>query len=80
MKALNVVRVSGMSEDERGGTAVVVLHGWGAEGTDLVPLAEELKRPGVRFFVPAAPLAEIGGGRAWWHLDPKTRPPHTYTR
>jgi len=30
----------------------------------------------VRFFVPAAPLPEIGGGRAWWHLDPHTRPPH----
>lgn len=79
MKALNVVRISGMGEDERGGTAVVVLHGWGAEGTDLVPLAEALKRPGVRFFVPAAPLAEIGGGRAWWHLDLETRPPHTTT-
>ena len=79
MTALNVVRVSDMGEDERGGAAVFVLHGWGAEGTDLVPLAKALKRPGVRFFVPAAPLAERGGGRAWWHLDPDTRPPHAYT-
>src|SRR5688572_378258 len=76
---LDVVRVSDMGEDERGGTAVVVLHGWGAPGDDLVPLAEALARPGVRFFVPAAPLPEIGGGRAWWHLDPDTRPPHAYT-
>ena len=68
-----------MSEDERGGSAVVVLHGWGAPGDDLVPLAEALKRPGVRFFVPAAPLPEVGGGRAWWHLDPNTRPPHAST-
>jgi phospholipase/carboxylesterase len=73
---LNVVRVSDLGDDQRGGTAVVVLHGWGAPGDDLVPLAEALRRPGVRFFVPAAPLPEMGGGRAWWHLDPTTRPPH----
>jgi phospholipase/carboxylesterase len=76
---LDVVRVSGMKEGERGGLAVVVLHGWGAAGDDLVPLAEALKRPGVRFFVPAGPLPEVGGGRAWWHLDPSTRPPHAST-
>jgi phospholipase/carboxylesterase len=68
-----------MNEDERGGSAVIVLHGWGAAGDDLVPLAEALKRPGVRFFVPAAPLPEMGGGRAWWHLDPNTRPPPAST-
>jgi phospholipase/carboxylesterase len=76
---LSVVRVSTMKEDERGGTAVVVLHGWGAPGDDLVPIAQALKRPGVRFFVPAAPLPEFGGGRAWWHLDPDTRPPYATT-
>jgi phospholipase/carboxylesterase len=76
---LDVVRVSRMREDERGGIAVVVLHGWGAPGDDLVPIAQELQRPGARFFVPAAPLPEIGGGRAWWHLDPHTRPPHAAT-
>jgi len=76
---LNVVRVSEMSEDERGGIAVVVLHGWGAPGDDLVPIAEALLRPGVRFFVPAGPLPEMGGGRAWWHLDPNARPPHAST-
>src|SRR5262245_51545137 len=76
---LRVVRVSGMPEDERGGAAVVVLHGWGAAGDDLVPLAERLKRPGVRFFVPAAPLHEFGRGRAWWHLDPAALPPRAYS-
>src|SRR5262245_53943196 len=76
---LRVVRVSGMPEDERGGAAVIVLHGWGAAGDDLVPLAEALDRPGVRFFVPAAPLPEMGGGRAWWHLDPNVRPPHAHS-
>ena len=68
-----------MKDGERGGLAVVVLHGWGAPGDDLVPLAEALKRPGVRLFVPAGPLPEVGGGRAWWHLDPNTRPPHAST-
>jgi phospholipase/carboxylesterase len=73
---LQVVRVSGMRDDERGGAAVIVLHGWGAPGDDLLPIAEALKRPGVRFFVPAAPLPEVGGGRAWWHFDRADRPPH----
>jgi phospholipase/carboxylesterase len=76
---LNLAHVSDMGEDERGGSAVVVLHGWGAPGDDLVPLAEAFGRPGVRFFVPAAPLPEMGGGRAWWHLDPNARPPHAST-
>jgi phospholipase/carboxylesterase len=66
---LEVARFGFMGEEERGGVAVVLLHGWGASGDDLVPLARELGRPGTRFFVPAAPLAETGGGRAWWHLD-----------
>jgi len=61
---------------ERGGTAVVLLHGWGAPGDDLVGLAHQLEHPGARFFVPAAPLPEMGGGRAWWHLDPYTAPEH----
>ncbi len=73
---LDVARVSDMGDGERGGHAVIVLHGWGAPGDDLVPFAEALRRPGVRFFVPAGPLPEMGGGRAWWHLDPNTRPPH----
>jgi phospholipase/carboxylesterase len=63
---------------ERGGDAVVLLHGWGAPGDDLVPLAEALSRPRARFFVPAAPLPEVGGGRAWWHLDPGVRPEHAW--
>jgi phospholipase/carboxylesterase len=59
---------------------VVLCHGYGAPGDDLVPLAKELLelRPGlagaVRFAFPRAPhsLAELGApfGLAWWHLDP----------
>jgi phospholipase/carboxylesterase len=53
-------------------TTVVLLHGFGASGDDLVPLADVLATPGVRFVFPAAPL-ELGGlygdSRAWWLLD-----------
>jgi phospholipase/carboxylesterase len=52
-------------------TTVVLLHGFGAPGDDLVPVASELAAP-VRFVFPEAPL-ELGGlygdSRAWWMLD-----------
>jgi phospholipase/carboxylesterase len=66
---LAVATAGPMRDGERGGVAVVLLHGWGAPGDDLVPLGEVLARPGSRFYMPAAPLTEMGGGRAWWHLD-----------
>ncbi len=60
-------------------SVVVLCHGYGAPGTDLVPFAPELldHSPAlagrVQFLFPEAPLDldEIGmpGGRAWWHLD-----------
>ena len=59
--------------------AVVLCHGYGAPGLDLVGLGEELWNAApelaaeVALVFPAAPLAldEIGmlGGRAWWMLD-----------
>lgn len=56
-------------------TTVVLLHGFGAPGDDLVSLADYLQRgAGVnaRFVFPAAPI-ELGGAygdsRAWWRLD-----------
>ncbi len=58
---------------------VILSHGYGAPGTDLVPLATMLHRfspplqQKVRFLFPEAPLdlEEMGlpGGRAWWHLN-----------
>jgi len=65
-------RVAGGVDREGGGTGpvVVLLHGYGAPGTDLVPLWRELPVPhAVRFVFPEAPL-ELGfGGRAWWPID-----------
>jgi phospholipase/carboxylesterase len=66
---LEVQVIGPMAEKETGGTAVVLLHGWGADGDDLVPLARELAAARVRFIVPAAPLPHPHGGRMWWALD-----------
>ncbi len=54
---------------------LVLLHGFGAPGTDLVGLAHELSMGGaIRFIFPQAPLlldpsAGPLSGRAWWHID-----------
>jgi phospholipase/carboxylesterase len=71
---LDVVRLGPLREQDQGGLLVVLLHGWGAQGDDLVSLARELAHPRARFLVPAAPLARPGGGRAWWQLDRNDRP------
>ncbi|MEI9940078.1 MAG: hypothetical protein WDO69_22890 [Pseudomonadota bacterium] len=65
-------RVTGGIDREGGGSGpmVVLLHGYGAPGTDLVPLWRELAVPHeVRFVFPEAPLDLGFGGRAWWPLD-----------
>ncbi len=76
--ALDALRLGPLREDEKGGLLVVLLHGWRAHGDDLAPLAQELAQPNQRYLVPAAPLAEPNGGRAWWRLDGTTRPAHAY--
>jgi phospholipase/carboxylesterase len=63
---LEVTSGGDLAEDERGGTAIVLLHGFGAAGDDLVSLARSLARPRTRFVVPAGLLTLPNGGRAWW--------------
>ncbi|MET0390727.1 MAG: esterase [Polyangiales bacterium] len=70
------VRIAGGTDREGGGTGpvVVLMHGYGAPGEDLVGLQRVLALPReVRFVFPEAPLAppELAGfgGRAWWQLD-----------
>ena len=57
--------------DNGGALTVVLLHGFGAPGDDLVALAEVIDAP-ARFVFPEAPI-ELGGlygdSRAWWMLD-----------
>jgi phospholipase/carboxylesterase len=68
------VRITGGDDREGGGDgpAVVLMHGFGAPGDDLVALARIIDAPhGTRFVVPEAPNAipGFGEGRAWWMLD-----------
>jgi len=72
------VNIAGGEDREGGGDGplVVLLHGFGAPGDDLVPLFRQLDVPhNVRFAFPAGPLdlrtlgAGYAGGRAWWMID-----------
>jgi phospholipase/carboxylesterase len=72
------VRIAGGADREGGGDGpvLVLMHGFGAPGTDLVPLFRALRvAPEVRFVFPAAPLvldprAPAGSApRAWWMID-----------
>lgn len=70
-----LARVTGGDDGKGGGTGpvVVLLHGFGAPGHDLVQLGMVMPVPDrVRFVFPEAPLslgAAYGEGRAWWMLD-----------
>jgi phospholipase/carboxylesterase len=72
---LNVTLVGGVDREGGGtGPLVVLMHGYGAPGDDLVPLHRVLDVPReVRFAFPEAPLSppEVAmfGGRAWWEID-----------
>ena len=70
------VRITGGTDREGAGDGplVVLFHGFGAPGDDLVSLARVLRAPpGTRFAFPEAPLslAALGmpQGRAWWMID-----------
>jgi phospholipase/carboxylesterase len=56
------------------GPVVVLLHGFGAPGTDLVPLARVFQGPeDARYVFLEAPVelpTPFGMGRAWWMIDP----------
>ena len=69
------VYLAGGPDREGGGDGpvVILLHGFGAPGDDLVALWRMLRVPdNVRFLFPVAPLKLNQGmfeGRAWWMLD-----------
>lgn len=71
--------VQQMDDGQKPELVVILCHGFGAPGTDLVPIAGELMQQqpqlmeSTQFIFPEAPLSleEFGfyGGRAWWPLD-----------
>jgi phospholipase/carboxylesterase len=68
------VHLTGGPDREGGGDGplVVLMHGFGAPGTDLVGLWRVLDVPhDVRFAFPEAPyeIPGMSGARAWWTLD-----------
>jgi len=68
------VRLTGGQDRQGGGDGplVVLMHGFGAPGTDLIGLWRVLDVPrNVRFAFPEAPVEIPGlfGARAWWMLD-----------
>ena len=68
-----------LDEDEKPRLVVVLCHGFGAPGTDLVSIGSVMftvdpsLAKSVRFVFPAAPLSldkyGMYGGRAWWMID-----------
>jgi len=69
------VRLTGGIDGKGGGNGpvVILLHGFGAPGADLVPLAEVMNVPaGTRWLFPEGPLSlsmGFGDSRAWWMID-----------
>jgi len=69
------IRITGGTDGKGGGNGpiVILLHGFGAPGDDLVPLADWITAPtGTRFIFPEGPLSlsmGFGDSRAWWIID-----------
>jgi len=72
-------RITGGTDGDGGGEGplVVLLHGFGAPGDDLVPMWRAIGAPrGTRFVFPVGPLGlgpQYAGGRAWWNIDMAAR-------
>ena len=79
LRARRVVKTSGTTSknDEGAPLTVVLMHGYGAPGDDLVAMAGAIDAPaGTTFVFPEAPLALsdpsmpfVGEPRAWWPID-----------
>lgn len=71
------LRVRTLGRSDRDAPAIILCHGYGAPGDDLVGLARMIDvGAGVRWFFPEAPLTVDLGfdaigeqGRAWWPVD-----------
>lgn len=61
------------ANDEPAQRLFVNLHGWGANGADLAPLATIYEIPACCYLFPTAPFnhPEVLGGKAWYALETK---------
>ncbi|HIC51748.1 MAG TPA: hypothetical protein EYO96_03730, partial [Candidatus Marinimicrobia bacterium] len=62
--------------------AVILLHGWGANGKDLLPLAESLRLPQLRFLAleGKVDVPMTGGkGKGWFMFPPTKSAPNEIT-
>lgn len=70
-----IVKTSGTTSKNDGKTpgaplTVVLMHGYGAPGDDLVGLAGAIDAPpGTTFLFPEAPSILMGDARMWWPID-----------
>src|SRR3954447_22945350 len=79
LRARTIVKTSGTTSKnaDAGPLTVVLMHGYGAPGDDLVSMASAVEAPaGTTFVFPEAPLALsdpmmafLGDARAWWPVD-----------
>jgi phospholipase/carboxylesterase len=81
LRARRVVKTSGTTQKNAtaaGALTVVLMHGYGAPGDDLVGLAGAIDAPaGTTFLFPEAPnslgdaamMSLLGDARAWWQID-----------
>jgi phospholipase/carboxylesterase len=79
LRARTIVKTSGTTAKNAGTgpLTVVLMHGYGAPGDDLVSMAESIDAPaGTTFVFPQAPLVLsdpmmpfLGDARAWWEID-----------
>ncbi|MEO1132608.1 MAG: hypothetical protein AAFX40_07875, partial [Cyanobacteria bacterium J06639_1] len=69
--SLQVEWISTSHREQEGIAQIVLMHGWGANAFDLMPLARELDLPSCDFGFPNAPLPhpQIPDGRAWYDLE-----------
>lgn len=66
--SIGPLRVTALGRGD--GPAILLCHGYGAPGDDLVPFGREVDAGrGVRWFFPEAPIALGFGGKAWWDID-----------
>lgn len=69
----NIEAISAMPNDSQPNYLLVMLHGWGANYQDFVPLAKMLNLAGFGYLFPNAPFEhfQVPGGKAWYGLETK---------